>query len=102
MKKEKKLFECEFTEYNGDQEYTHKKLVRANTEEQARRILTKWLRDWYCDDDAEPIKVGNKITGYDFFGGCPIVSKIHVYRETTKEHFMQEAFEAALIEEDNL
>ncbi len=95
---EKKLFKCSFTEYNGEQEYSYTKLVRAEDENEAKKILIEYLKYWYEDDeDAEPIIEDGAITGYEFIGGCVIVSKIYVYGETTKEEFMEQAYADALI-----
>lgn len=44
-----KEFEGSFKELNGEQEYHYSYLIRARTEESARKKLNKFLRTWYQD-----------------------------------------------------
>ena len=87
----KKLFECTFTEYNGEQEYSYEKLVYAKDVGEADEILLDYLEHWYEDEDVEAIE-----RGHEFFGGAIIVCMGSVI-PTTKKAFMEGQFDAALI-----
>lgn len=88
-----KLYEGEFTEHNGEQEYTHRVLVHARTMQSAEKKILKWMKHWYEDDGVEPYED----RGWEFFGGQIIVSLDGV-NETTKQEFMENAYRRAIDE----
>ncbi len=98
---DKRLFRCSFTEYNGEQEYSYDKLAVAKDRQEAEEILLGYLKRWYCDEDAEPIVEDGKIVGYEFFAGCPVVRRGFIF-ETTRERFLKDEFEFALINKEEL
>jgi hypothetical protein len=87
----KKLFEVDFIEYNGEQEYRYTKLVKADDIDHAEKLMMTWLKNWYDDEDVEEID-----NGFEFFAGSLIV-KIKGVAHTTKEQFMKKAYHDALI-----
>lgn len=88
-----KLYEGVFTEYNGEQEYSHSVLVHAKTGQSAEKKILKWMKHWYEDEDVEPYEN----IGWEFFGGQIIIS-LESVNETTKQAFMENAYRRAIDE----
>ena len=91
-----KLFEIVLREYLGEKEWGHNLLVRAKTLSAAEKIAHNYAKKfWSSSDDSEPVKK-NKDGQYEFEGGSILV-EVEDVRETTKEQFLEECHQRALI-----
>ena len=91
-----KLFEIRIREYIGEKEWTNTLLVLAKTLHSAEKKAHKYARSfWSTYEDGAPVRK-NKDGQYEFNDGEILVEVLDV-KETSKEQFLQEAFDRALI-----
>lgn len=91
-----KLYEIILIEYIGEKEWSHNLLLRATTLSAAEKKAHKYARKfWSSWEDAEPVKK-NEDGQYEFNGG-EIVVEVDDVSETTKEQFLEDTFQRALI-----
>ena len=89
-----KLFEVILREHIGEKEWTHNLLVRARTLKSAEKKAHKYAKRFWASYD-EPVKK-NEDGQYEFNGGEIVVEVLDV-RETSKEQFLEECYQRALI-----
>ena len=91
-----KLYELILREYIGEKEFTYNKLIYARTLKSAERKADKYAkRFWSSYEDDQHVRK-NKEGQYEFNGG-EIVVELIVVSETTKEQFLEECYQRALI-----
>jgi hypothetical protein len=91
-----KLFELIQRESIGEKEFTYNKLIPAKTLKSAESKAHKYARRfWSSYEDDQPVRK-NKEGQYEFNGG-EIVVEVIVVIETTKEQFLEECYQRALI-----
>ena len=91
-----KLFEIVLREYIGEKEWGHNLLVRAKTLSAAEKKAHQYARRyWSSWEDGELVR-RNRDGQYEFNGGEIVVS-VEDVSETTKEQFLEECYQRALI-----
>ena len=91
-----KLFELILREYIGDKEFTYNKLIFAKTLQSAEKKAHQYARKfWSSYEDNQPVRK-NRDGQYEFNNGEIIVEVINV-SETTKDQFLEECYQRALI-----
>ena len=91
-----KLYELMLRESIGEKEFTYNKLILAKSLKSAERKAHQYARRfWSSYEDNEPVRK-NKDGQYLFNGGEIVVEVIDV-QETTKEQFLEECYQRALI-----
>ena len=91
-----KLFEIVIQEQIGEKEWTHNLLIQARTLRAAERKANTYARRyWSSWEDGELVR-RNRDGQYEFNGGEIVVS-IEDVSETTKEQFLEECYQRALI-----
>lgn len=75
------LYRLDFTEINGEQEYSHTELIAAGSLKEAEQIGRDYIQQWYDDPDAEWLDDDT----YEFWGGQIQVRKIGVSETTLKD-----------------
>ena len=96
VKNTTKLFELRLQESINDKEFTYNKLIPAKTQKSAEKQAHNYARKfWSSYEDSKPVRK-NKYKQYLFNGGEIIVEVLSV-QETTKDQFLEEAYQRALI-----
>jgi hypothetical protein len=91
-----KLFEFILRESIGEKEFTYNKLIQAKTLKSAESKAHKYARRfWSSYEDDQPVRK-NRDGQYEFNGGEIVVEVLDV-SETTKEQFLEECYQRALI-----
>jgi hypothetical protein len=91
-----KLFELILRESIGDKEFTYNKLIPARTLKSAEKKADQYAkRFWSSYEDDQPVRK-NKQGQYEFNNG-EIIVEVIVVSETTKENFLEECYQRALI-----
>ena len=91
-----KLYELILVEMIGEKEWTHYLLIQAKTLSTAEKKAHNYAkRFWSSYEDNQPVRK-NKDGQYEFNGG-EIVVEVERVTETTKEQFLEEAYQRALI-----
>jgi hypothetical protein len=90
-----KLFEITLREYIGDKEWTHYELIQARTLSSAEKKADKYAKQFWASYEDDDLVRKNEDGQYEFSGG-EIVEVLSV-KETTKEKFLEEAYQRALI-----
>ena len=91
-----KLFELILRESIGEKEFTYNKLISAKTLKSAESKAHKYARRfWSSYEGDQPVRK-NKEGQYEFNNGEIVVEVIDV-SETTKEQFLEECYQRALI-----
>ena len=89
-----KLFEVLLREYIGEREWTHNLLVNSRTLKSAEKKAHRYAKKFWASWEESPARK-NEEGQYEFSGG-EVVEVLDV-RETTKEKFLDECFERAVI-----
>ena len=96
VKNKTKLFELILRESINDKEFTYNKLIFAKTLKSAEKKAHKYARRfWSSYEDDQPVRK-NKDGQYLFNGGEIVVEVLDV-SEITKEQFLLEAYQRAMI-----
>ncbi len=83
------LYEVQATECNGKPEYSHSKLLAAESIDQAWRMVRDYFRQWY--DDGDDVEMHDTKNPNEFtFNGGRISLEIDSITETTMEHWKEE------------
>jgi hypothetical protein len=91
-----KLYELILRESIGEKEFTYNKLIFAKTQKSAENKAHKYAKKfWSSYEDDQPVRK-NKQGQYEFNNGEIVVEVIDV-SETSKEQFLEECFQRALI-----
>ena len=90
-----KLFEILLEESIVGKEFTHHLLVKAKTLESAQKKAEKYAKKFWGSWEDQPVRK-NEDGWYEFEGGSILVQVVDV-RETTKEQFLEECYQRALI-----
>ena len=97
VKNKTKIYELILRESIGDKEFTYNKLIIAKTLQSAERKANQYARRfWSSYEDNQPVRK-NRDGQYEFNGGEIIVEVIDV-SETTKELFLEECYQRAMID----
>ena len=90
-----KLFELILREHIGEKEFTYNKLIQAKTQKSAENKAHKYARRfWSSYEDNQPVR---KKDGQYYFNGGEIVVEVIDVSETTKDQFLEECYQRALI-----
>ena len=89
-----KLYEIVLREYIGEREWTHYLLVNSRTQETAEKKANQYAKKFWASWEDRPARK-NEDGQYEFAGG-EVVEVLDI-RETTKEKFLNECFERAVI-----
>jgi hypothetical protein len=91
-----KLFELRLQEHIGEKEWTHNLLIQAKTLKSAEKKADQYAKKfWSSYEDDQPVRK-NKDGQYLFNGGEIVVEVLDV-SEITKEQFLLEAYQRAMI-----
>ena len=95
----KDLYRVQLEEINGEQEYSHGLLVRAETINEAWEKAKEHAMRWYHDEDVQ-LNTERGHPEYYFFGGA-IAVRISQVCKTTKEAWLKRQYQSALINQEH-
>lgn len=78
-------FGLSFTEFNGEQEYSYNKLIKANSLKEAEDVAHNFLLGWYGNGKYDIFE-----DYYEYDGGRIIVRKIMVNHTTIKDFLLNQ------------
>ena len=83
-----KLYEVQTTEYNGEQEYSQRKLLAAKNIKHARQIARDYFKQWYDDGEEPQDHKTDNPDEFEFISGC-IRFKIQSVQKTTIDKWIK-------------